>query len=219
MTPAPGSQQQELYRPAFVHNCLALLVRARHGLADIPLRDEEEPSITGLLVKKAKEITESEDAELWMEHLEVLDDPPQNDQSERQGKRRPRIDIEFVETRRGVRPRLHVEAKRMYRSDSVKEYLGAGGLVMFLRGGYASEWPSAAMLGYVQNQNCEEWRKKIALAMAGMRTEIATCGDRGDLTPTNWSTTGLEDVQESCHNRVPEALGRISIYHILMDCC
>lgn len=219
MTPTPGSQQHELYRPAFVHNCLALLVRARHSLPGIALRDEEEPSITGMLVKKAKEITESVDAEPWMEHLEVMDDPPQNDEAERKGKRRPRIDIEFVETRRGLRPRFHVEAKRMYRSDSVKEYLGAGGLVMFLRGGYASGWPSAAMLGYVQNQSCGEWRNRISLAIASMRTEIATCEDRGDLAPTNWSTAGLEDVQESCHNRVPGALGRISIYHILIDCC
>jgi len=75
------------------------------------------------------------------------------------------------------------------------------------------------MLGYVQNQSCGEWRNKISLAMAGMRPEIETCEDRGDLAPTGWATAGLQDVQESCHNRVPETLGRIMIYHLLIDCC
>src|SRR5258707_453323 len=132
MTSTPNPAQRDVYRSAFVHNCLALLVRARRQLADTPLASEEEPAITGLLVQRAKEIIESEDAEQWMEHLEVLDDPPQNDQPNRQGKRRPRIDIEFVEVRRGSRPRFHVEAKRLYRSDSIGEYVGTGGLGMFL---------------------------------------------------------------------------------------
>ena len=101
MTPVPGRAQSDLYRPAFVHNCFNLLVRAHRSLKGVSLSSEEEPSITGLLVQRAKEEIESEAAESWMEHLEVLDDPPQNDQTDRLGKKRPRIDIEFVETGRG----------------------------------------------------------------------------------------------------------------------
>src|SRR4051794_31867537 len=157
MTSLPGQIQQDVYHPAFVKNCLELLVRARQELVGTPLAVEEEPSITGLLVERAQAIIESDHAEDWMEHLCVLDDPPQNDQPDRRGKRRPRIDIEFEQTRRGPRPRFHVEAKRLYRSDSLTEYLGATGLGMFLDGTYASAWPSAGMLGYTQNRTCADW--------------------------------------------------------------
>jgi hypothetical protein len=216
--PTPSSPQQDLYRPAFVHNCLLLLVRARNELAGVPLASEEEPVITGLLVKRARELTEMEDdADPLIEYLEILDDPPQNDDPVRLGKRRLRIDIEFVETRRGRRPRFHLEAKRLYRSDSVNQYLGHSGLGMFLTGAYASEWPSAGMLGYVQTESCSVWRTAIAQRLAALKAQINSCEDRPTLQSTGWSTSGLQDVQESCHRRMPEDLGRIAVYHLFLD--
>ena len=217
MTPVPGRAQSDLYRPAFVHNCFSLMVRAHRGLKGVPLSNEEEPSITGLLVQRAKAEIESEHAESWMEHLEVLDDPPQNDRVDRRGKKRPRIDIEFVETGRGVRPRLHVEAKRLYRSDSVGEYLGASGLGMFLDGAYASNWPSAGMLGYVQNRSCPEWRTNIADRFSLNATNLRVCTD-GGLSNPGWTSEGLGDAQVSRHKRTPESLGPIEMFHLLLDC-
>ncbi len=41
------------------------------------LQSAEEPHITGELVRRARTIVESADAEPWMDHMEVLDDPPQ----------------------------------------------------------------------------------------------------------------------------------------------
>ena len=109
------------------------------------LQSAEEPHITGELVRCARTIVEREDAAPWMEHMEVLDDPPQA-VAGRHGKRRPRIDIEIVRTGRWLRPRFHIEAKRLYRSDSVNEYFGPGGLQMFVNGEYAGGWSSAGML-------------------------------------------------------------------------
>jgi hypothetical protein len=219
MTSTPNQAQQDVYRPAFVHNCLALLVRARRELAGTALAGEEEPSITGLLVQRAKEIIESDDAEHWMEHLEVLDDPPQNDQPDRQGKRRPRIDIEFVEVRRGPRPRFHVEAKRLYRSDSVGEYVGAGGLGMFLDGAYASRWPSAGMLGYVQTRTCTEWLGEVRDRLANGQIKFRLCKQEHTFSSPDWLTAGLEDVKTSCHTRADERLGSLRIFHLVLDCC
>ena len=218
MTSKPNKAQQDAYRHAFVHNCLALLVRARRKLAGTALASEEEPSITGLLVQRAKEIIESEDAEQWMEHLEVLDDPPQNDQPKRRGKRRPRIDIEFVEVRRGPRPRFHVEAKRLYRSDSVGEYVGTGGLGMFLDGAYASIWPSAGMLGYVQNRTCTEWLGEVGDRLANGQTKFRLCKQEDTFSSLDWPTEGLEDVRTSCHARTDERLGSLRIFHLLLSC-
>ena len=219
MTSTPNQAQQYVYRSAFVHNCLVLLVRARRQLAGTALASEEEPAITGLLVQRAKAIIESNDAEQWMEHLEVLDDPPQNDQPDRRGKRRPRIDIEFVEVRRGPRPRFHVEAKRLYRSDSVREYLGTGGLGMFLEGAYASMWPSAGMLGYVQNRTCTEWLGEVGDRLAKGNRTFALCKQEPTFSSPDWQTAGLKDVKTSCHTRTDERLGIIRIFHLFLDCC
>ncbi len=212
MVTASSQQQQDLYRPAFVHNCLLVLVRALKRLSDRQVSTAEEPAITGLIVASAKELIEMEDAEPWMEHLIVLDDPPQNDDPDRPGKSRPRIDIEFVETRKGVRPRFHVEAKRLYRSDSVNEYLGQSGLGMFVSGSYASDWPSAGMLGYVQTDTCAAWLSAIERGMKAR--EMFKIGLWQSAT---WTTEGLEDVRESRHERVHKSLGTISLFHLLID--
>jgi hypothetical protein len=218
MTSLPGPAQQDVYRSAFVKNCLELVVRARKELAGTPLATEEEPSITGLLVEQAKAIIESDRAEDWMEHLCVLDDPPQNDQPERRGKRRPRIDIEFELARRGTRSRFHLEAKRLYRSDSVTAYLGPTGLGMFLDGAYASAWPSAGMLGYVQNRTCADWLSDVTGQLSADETVLHLCTNNSALSSPNWQTSGLENVKVSRHTRNPEHLGAIQIFHLLLDC-
>src|SRR6185437_8280784 len=119
----PSGEQQTVYRSAFVRNCMVLIVRSHLNLDRDSLGTAEEPHITGMLVEAVRNLLESAGAEPWMEHIEVLDDPPQI-LAGRYGKARPRIDIEFVQTLRGRRPRFHIEAKRLYRSDSVNEYFG-----------------------------------------------------------------------------------------------
>jgi hypothetical protein len=96
----PSGRQQALYRSAFVRNCMVLVVRSHLNLNRNSLEAAEEPHITGELVKSARNLLESADAEPWMEHIEVLDDPPQ-DLAGRYGKARPRIDVEFVQTIHG----------------------------------------------------------------------------------------------------------------------
>jgi len=214
--PAPSGEQQAVYGPAFVHNCMLLIVRAHEALGSKDLRAAEEPAITGLLVKQAKELAEKEDAEEWLEHLEVIDDQPQNDLSDKLGKRRPRIDIEFVRTGRGKRARFHVEAKRLYRSDSVGEYFGAGGIEMFLNGAYAAQWPWAGMVGYVQSDDKTKW---LAALSAGFSTRknLNACNGQPNWRKASWSDPNIGDVHESCHVRTQEALGKIEIYHLMLE--
>ncbi|MFZ1086519.1 MAG: hypothetical protein WAN35_16265 [Terracidiphilus sp.] len=208
--PASGIDQQELYRPAFARNCMTLLVCAHRKLTPASFQTAEETHITGELIKEAQNLIESDEAESWMEHLEVKDDPPQNVPG-RFGKKRPRIDIEFVQVVRGRHPRFHIEAKRLYRSDSVNEYFGSGGLAMFVEGSYAVEWPSAGMLGYVQSDDCAAWLNRLE---KGLKTRSMP-----EWKSAGWSGDGLDDVKTSCHERSDKKLSSISIHHLLLEFC
>lgn len=195
---------------------MLLLVRAHAALDSKALRSAEEPDITGCLIEQAKELTESEDAEDWLEHLEVIDDQPQNDVPDRLGKRRPRIDIEFVRTGRGRRARFHVEAKRLCRSDSVGEYLGAGGIEMFLTGSYASKWPWAGMVGYVQSDDMAKWLAALGAGFSTRKSKLNVCNEQSNWKRADWPDPGVEDVHKSCHDRFRPALGKIEIYHLML---
>ena len=216
MLAGPSEEQQSLYRLAFVKNCFVLVVRAYGSLDPRSLKTAEEPHITGELVRFARTLIESDQAEPWMENMEVLDDPPQA-LAGRYGKKRPRIDIEFVRTERGIRPRFHIEAKRLYRSDSVNEYLGPSGLQMFVHGKYAGNRPSAGMLGYVQSDTCAHWQRRLASGFATRRVEICACEGFPDWSPAGWEGLGLDGVHLSHHERSLQNLGRVQIFHLLLE--
>jgi hypothetical protein len=211
----PSEKQLALYRPAFVHNCMILVVRAHRSLIPSAFQHAEEPDITGELVRAAHDIIESNDTEPWMDHLEVLDDPPQN-VSGRFGKRRPRIDIEFVQTGQKPRPRFHLEAKRLYRSDSANEYFGVGGLTMLLEGSYAANWPSAGMLGYVQSDNCATWISRLETGLETRLTLLQITDEHPGWTSAQWTEEGLREARISSHRRTQKDLGPILIYHLLL---
>jgi len=113
------------------------------------LAASEEEAITGRLTKAMQDALENLEAPLWAKNFWAVEETRVND-SEREGKRRLRIDIEVIEHRRGPRPRFRFEAKRLRNSDSRREYLGHDGLGCFLDGRYAASDPDAGMLGYVQ---------------------------------------------------------------------
>ncbi len=215
MVDIPSEGQQIAYRSAFVSHCLILIVKAYERLDAHSLATAEEPHITGELVRSARVLLESQDGESWMEHMEVADDPPQNT-ANRYGKKRPRIDIEFVTTGRGRRPRFLIEAKRLYRSDSVSEYFAAGGLQMFVRGTYGPEWPSAGMLGYVQSDSCAVWLERLAAGFESRRAEMG-CEDVAKLEPTGFADQQLESVRISTHQRALQGAGQVQILHLLLN--
>jgi hypothetical protein len=216
MMAGPSEKQQSLYRHAFVKNCFVLVVRAYRAMDTRSLKTAEEPHITGELVRSARTLIEGDEAEPWMEPMEVLDDPPQA-MTGRHGKRRPRIDIEFVRTGRGMRPRFHIEAKRLYRTDSVSEYFGPDGLQMFINGEYAGRWPSAGMLGYVQSDTCAIWLRRLASLFAARRVEIDACEAIPDWALAGWEGDGLDRAYTSHHERPQENPGRIQIFHLLLE--
>src|SRR5208337_5586090 len=81
---------------------------------------------------------------------------------EKHGKRRPKMDIEVERHRRGIRPCLGFEAKRLGRGETVGGYLGSEGLTAFLTGYYPTTHGEAGMLGYIQERTNDEWSAKLA---------------------------------------------------------
>jgi len=206
---------RRLYRLSFVKNSHRLLALAHQRLDASSLRSQQEPAITGMLVDRVKALVESEHAPRWARHMIALDDPPQAS-AERLGRARRRVDIEFCLVQRGPRPRLHFEAKRLYRSDSVREYLGPEGLELFVRGEYAAGQHAGGMLGYVQSDSPQQWSERIMQGMAAARERLAIC--EGTAFEVVALIAELDSVHLTCHDR--QSVGRpIHIYHTLLRCC
>lgn len=212
----PALEQQRLYRSAFVAHCAQLLFLGRAKLSAWDLSHAEEPHITGELVRAINEdVIQALDAESWMWTFNVLDDPPQNIDG-RTGKRRPRIDIEMqTNGASGRRPSFHIEAKRLYRSDSLTQYLGPTGLSMFLTGEYAPGQLSGGMLGYVQTETCSTWREKILAGMIHRMDELSLVSSDDRFVPTE--EVPDEQTRVSLHRRAQK--GKIQIYHFFLDFC
>jgi hypothetical protein len=199
-----------LYQEAFVKKCHTLIALG-HARLDAPsLRSAQEPAITGELVKGIKEVLQGDDAPRWMAHFYVADDPPQNAPG-RLGKSRRRVDIEFERGgHRGVRPRLHFEAKRLYNNSSVSAYLGEEGLGLFVAGEYGATQHVGGMIGYVQQDTPAAWVGRIREALIA---DPARCRFRllPGLIPALLDAS-LEMSQLSHHDRA--TIGRpIAIYH------
>lgn len=202
-----------VYQLAFVKRCHEILDHGYQKLQAATLHKAQETEITGELVKAMKEFLESADAPAWTTHFFVADDPPQNAPG-RLGKKRRRVDIEFEHAQHGPRPRLHFEAKRLYKSGSVAEYLGDDGLSLFVKGEYAPKQNVGAMLGYVQEKEAKEWIEQI-------RTSLTDSPERYGfhLVPglvKEGLTVHLAEIHRSHHDRLK--LGRpIAIYHTFLQ--
>lgn len=125
---------------------------------------EQEPAITGELVKAIDEVLDGKRCS-WMSSFSVHDDPPVND-GKRKGKKRLRVDIRFDCSTTSPRTRYRIEAKRLGKGNSLGAYLGAKGLGCFLSGAYGKDEDIGGMIGYVQSLNCQNWSNKISVALA-----------------------------------------------------
>ncbi len=99
------------------------------------------------------------------------------------------------------------------------EKLGEGGLGMFLKGAYSSKWASAGMLGYVQNDSVSKWMDKLLTGFSSRQHKLGVCENPPRWQSAGWSDSGLAEVKESHHERTQPGLGRIALYHLLLEVC
>jgi hypothetical protein len=203
-------------RLAFVLHVYSLIQRGFNRIGRLGLHASEEEDITGLLTEAIEGILEGSGAPGWAEHIEIHEEKRKSD-GNRLGKKRLRLDFEFVRTGRGRRPRFVLEAKRLgpdHHIGGEKGYLGPKGMGAFLAGEYAAEHGDAGMLGYMQSQTAEHWRNQLATALHDSSSEYAVESDGG------WGESFEVDsaliVHRTIHGR---DVGRspITIYHTLLD--
>lgn len=194
---------------AKVHRVLSLgYQRLCNTKGAIALTSEDEPTITGFLVTCMKEMKDRVDWRLCIE-----DDPPLNDDG-RTGRSRPRIDIQVTRVGRGVEPRFHFEAKRLYTNKSEDKYLEGDGLQALLTEYYAKGEPHAGMLGYVQQGTAHEWADKILKKLENNRQGYGL-----DPSEDCWQKRNDEsNLEHSFSSHHPNCSRPITVHHIFLLC-
>lgn len=175
---------------------------------------EEEPAITGELVREMRVFSESgSDAPEWVAFYSIHGDPPL-DGSGKLGKSRPRVDIEVERVTRGPRPRLRFEAKRLssVTGHTVAWYLGEDGLGCFLSGKYPTTHGEAGMLGYVQSGSETVWAKQIESKLSRDKERQGTVSPPFALQRVH---AALDHTYVSHHQRRRDAAS-VVIHHILL---
>jgi hypothetical protein len=171
-----------------------------------------EPEISGLICQGIAGVLDDPVSPPWVDDYEIHDDPPVHD-SKRLGKHRRRVDIKLASRRARPRTRFSFEAKSLNATAGVADYLGKDGLGQFLTGAYSAEETVGGMLAYVQTDNCERWRDKIA---GKVDTETHKIGQGG-----NWAAIEivkqLKCMAQTIHKR-PGKLRNIRIIHTILDC-
>lgn len=201
------------YFYGFHRNVLQLIVAGHKRLTEhnTDYSNEEEPNITGELVRCTNEYIDSFFSPDWTANYVVNEESPENTKG-RLGKNRKRVDI--VCTLAGRRPLQHIrfEAKRLKdKNFPVGKYVGSEGLMEFITGNYAPEDNAGGMLGYVQSDDCEYWAKQIPDALS-KREEVCITEDG------LWQNAYIENVNhcyKTRHNRM--ANNKFLVYHLLLD--
>jgi hypothetical protein len=204
------------YQQSFVRD-VHLLIWAGHARLEISsLANDEETVITEKLVIGMRTLIEGPRRARWAARFTVYEEAPLSGDSAH-GKARRRIDILVERALAGPRPKFQFEAKRLYRSDSIAEYLGDDGLGCFVSGAYAIEHTAAGMLGYVQADTPSNWASKIAASLAKDRTRhgLAKKGDVWALV----TFAGISAITyRSSHTRRSGPFS-IDVFHTLLVCC
>lgn len=212
--PGPSDNHPD-YRMAFVRDAHRLIARGFRRIKPEEQSETEEESITEKLVAAINALVQAEDAEPWMDRYHAADDLRLPFPG-REGKGRPRVDIEIIHVRPGRRPRFHFEAKRLGRSHAVGEYVGPEGLGCILNGEYARDSDDAGMIGYVQSETCPRWAEKIRKKL------WKNSRDYSLLEGKTWEALGifgeLESVYRTRHAR-PAVQRDVDVYHTLLLCC
>ncbi len=173
----------EIYIVELREHALVLIWLAYQRMRRTDFSTAEEDDITGELARHMDEITQSEDAPPWAEHYAVRDQTRSHTQNTL-GKRRPIVDVEIERHKRGIRPRLRFEAKRLGRGVGVADYLGSEGLGAFLDCYYSRTHNEAGMLAYIQEGDEQQWAERLAAGLTSSRHRITPDGVWEHLTVT-----------------------------------
>ncbi len=112
------------------------------------------------------------------------------------------------------RPKYIFEAKRLRKNGyPIGKYVGEDGLQCFVQGVYASQYPEAAMIGYVQSDIASYWESELERSFyKDVNNDLRII----QLLHKAQVLSSMTDVWVSEHER--EAGNLIAVYHIFLNC-
>lgn len=203
------------YLERFIIDAHVIVAEGYVRLDPATLASKEEPDISGLIVRNSRGWLDDPRSPKWTRRYFVTEEKFE-DESTFEGMRRPRVDIHIESNVRLPRPRFVFEAKRLYRSDSVAEYVGKEGLGALCNGSYAGSAGAAGMLGYVQHGNVDDSAGKVRRKLDRERVLHGIAADGVVWTELSIDAR-LGTTRRSRHARAGR--GGIDIYHSFLKCC
>jgi hypothetical protein len=195
-----------------IHELIALGFRR---IKSRDLRETQEEGITALLIAAIRDLLDSNDAPHWGRHFSVHEELPVTSES-LLGRTRPRVDIVMELVTHRPRPRIPFEAKRLYRGDSVAEYVGPDGLGRLILATYPAPVGACGMIGYVQNGTNVEWIERIEAKLCLVRREVGIVGVETPVMVSTPLCVGLPDTRRTIHTN---ARGELRVFHNFLNTC
>jgi hypothetical protein len=172
--------------------------------------DLMEEEITGLIVEAIEQRLDDPTTPEKFDRYSVAEEKPIAIEG-RTGKNRRRLDLVVVSGQSRPRPKYIFEAKRLRKNGyPIGKYIGEDGLQCFSQGVYASQYPEAAMVAYIQSDTATYWEKELKRTI------------NSDLSCTKQPSVkvsvveSIPDVWVSEHQR--EQSSSIVVYHIFLNC-
>ncbi|MEM9449739.1 MAG: hypothetical protein AAGA75_14520 [Cyanobacteria bacterium P01_E01_bin.6] len=182
------------------------------ALAEIHCNLQEE-EITGLIVEAMEKRLDNPSTPEKFDRYSIDEEKPIAVEG-RKGKKRRRLDLVVVSGHSRPRPKYIFEAKRLRKNGyPIGKYVGEDGLQCFVKEVYASQYPEAAMVGYLQSDGASYWKSELKRSFDGdLNNDLRII----QLLQKVQVLSSMPDVWVSEHERIIGS--SIAVYHIFLNC-
>ncbi len=182
------------------------------ALAEIYCNLQEE-EITGLIAEAMEKRLDNPSTPEKFDRYSIDEEKPIAVEG-RRGKKRRRLDLVVVSGHSRPRPKYIFESKRLRKNSCpIGKYVGEDGLQCFVNGVYASQYPEAAMVGYVQSDAASYWESELKQSFdENSNNDLRII----QLLQKVKVLSSMPDVWVSEHERIIGS--SITIYHIFLNC-
>jgi hypothetical protein len=174
----------------------------------------QEEEITGFIAEEIEKKLDDPSLPERFDRYSISDEKPIAVEG-RTGKNRRRLDLVIVSGHNRPRPKYIFEAKRLRKnSHPISLYTGEDGLKCYVSGVYASQYPEAAMIGYIQSDTPTYWEKELKRNLDNDSSN-SLCIKQTLQKVQILASLSNEWVSE--HER--QGRNSITVYHIFLNCC
>ena len=173
----------------------------------------QEEEITGLIAESMEKRLDNPSTPEKFDRYSIDEEKPIAVEG-RKGKKRRRLDLVVVSGHSRPRPKYIFEAKRLRKNGyPIGKYVGEDGLQCFVKEVYASQYPEAAMIGYVQSDVASYWESELKRSFDGDLKDDLRITQLLQKAPV---LSSIPDVWVSSHERITG--NSIAVYHIFLNC-